>query len=138
MQVMKYEGRQPLSYWVFLICGLLITSISLIAMNATQNKAIMQLFSGIGVLFLIIGGVKFFLEKGRKAEERLATRLGGVDLNRTVQNIERKYGQTNPQQQSAAQQGPQARKQPELIRCPRCQTLNYDHSNFCHMCGYRL
>jgi hypothetical protein len=116
------NGRTPIHYGVFLVAGLLITVISLLTLRTTENPEAMQLFAGIGGLFLVIGIGKFFLRKIKdvgEAEKGLENRIAGGMLNPTP--------------------APQPKQTPKpIIVCSRCETRNYASSNYCHMCGLRL
>ena len=127
------QGRKPMPYWIFLVAGALVTVVSLITIFTVENSSNgMKLFLATGIIFLLIGAFKFFTQKtdGQTPEQRLATRVMDVNLNKAVRTIQRQHDKEYRQ--------PDQKRPPELIRCQRCQTLNYDHSNYCHMCGYRV
>lgn len=107
-------GRSSIHYGVFLVAGLLVTSISLVTLSqgTAVSEEAMQIFAGIGAIFLAIGVGKFVVKKIRdikKNEKQLENKIAGVKI-----------------------------QQKTVISCPRCGTSNYSTSNFCHMCGARL
>ena len=127
------QGKQPLPYWIFLAAGVIVTALALITLKTSggDNNG-MRLFAAAGVIFILIGVFKYVTEKkdGQTPEQRVAGRVMDVNINKAVRTIERQHNRQYHK--------PREKKPPELIRCHRCQTLNYDHSNYCHMCGYVL
>ena len=126
MKRVNVEKRTPLSYWAFLIPGLLLIIVSSIVLiiNFEDNPA-MRLFLYIGIFFLIIGIIKFLIKKYNKgslikAEEKFASRLAQIPDK-----------PSKPQLHSE-------KKSPAIINCSRCGAKNYSSSNFCHMCGKKL
>lgn len=112
------QGRSSIHFGVFLVAGLLVTSISLVTLNqgTAASPEAMQLFAGIGGLFFLIGLAKFIAKKIKDisaGEKELENKIAGINMQR-----------------------PQAKK--VVISCPRCGAKNYSTSNFCHMCGLRL
>lgn len=107
------QGRSSIHYGVFLVAGLLITSIALftVTYGNTENPAAMQLFAGIGGLFILIGFAKWLskrLSNLRRAEKDLENRIAGGNLT-----------------------------EKKIIAC-NCGARNYSTSNFCHMCGEKI
>ena len=114
--------RTPLHYGIFLVAGVLITLIALLTLRTTENPEAMQLFAGIGGLFILIGIVKLLIKKlsdVEKGEKQLENKMAGGMLEPTPA----------PQPQRPGK---------EILTCARCQAKNYSSSNFCHMCGLRL
>jgi len=127
------EGRRPIHYGIFLAVGLIIAGMSGFSLmySKESNQAAMQLFFGIGLLFLIIGIIKFIVKKVSQVsdnEEKFKKELSGInEINREERKIKREIKQKNP---SASPN--------TIITCPRCNARNYNISNYCHMCGLRL
>jgi hypothetical protein len=129
MKRVVVEKRTPLSYWAFLIPGLFIVLVSALSLifNSTNNPA-MKLFLYIGILFLIIGIIKFLVKnynKGAlaKSEEKFASRLSGMPQKNLI---------------SSSSLNEKFNKSPVVLTCSRCGAKNYSSSNFCHMCGKKL
>lgn len=123
------QGRKPIHYGIFLGAGLLmvlVSGASLIFSSGVRQEA-MQLFLGIGGLFLLIGIIKFIMNKVTTISEneaRFEKRVSGVE---EIDKAEKKM-----QSQS------QAQGVPTVVVCSRCEARNYSSSNYCHMCGLRL
>ena len=114
--------RTPLHYGIFLVAGVLIVIVALLTLRTTENPEAMQLFAGIGGLFILIGVVKFLVKKMtdvKQGEKQLENRMAGGMLEPTPA----------PKPKREAK---------EILTCARCQAKNYSTSNFCHMCGLRL
>lgn len=127
------EGRRPLHYGVFLGAGGLMTIIAGFSLIASRdvNQAAMQLFLGVGLLFVLIGVIKLIMRLVSSAsdnEKKLRNKMSGVDeIDREEARMARESRKANTQAQKTS-----------IIVCPHCQTRNYSVSNFCHMCGARL
>jgi len=127
------KGKRPLHYGIFLSAGALISGISGYSINFTNtsNKASMKLFFGVGLIFLLIGIIKFIVKKISQIsdnEKKFKANMSGIDkINREERNMSKKYNK----------EGDQKFENP-IISCPRCGTNNYRSSNYCHICGLRL
>ena len=94
----------------------------------------MQLFMVIGGIFIIIGVIKFFIQKEPKVkplrdEENFARQVSGVGY---IDKKEEKIFKNMPK-------GSQTPKNiPTIIYCKNCRAKNYNTSHFCHICGARL
>lgn len=127
------EGRRPIHYGIFLAVGVIMAGMSGFSLMFSQgaNHAAMQLFLGIGLLFLLMGVIKFIIKKVSQVsdnEEKFRKKLSGVgEINREERKMSRNAKQKNPPATPN-----------NIISCPRCQARNYGSSNYCHMCGLRL
>ncbi|MFW6378901.1 MAG: hypothetical protein ACOCZV_02665, partial [Nanoarchaeota archaeon] len=142
--------RQRLSFWVFLIAGVLISGYSMLVrlISEESNDAAMMFFFYIGVGFIVIGLLKLLFKRLSgspiaKQEERFASKLGGVDQidkdeatlrKEKVESLRKRREEIFPKSDSAlrqsqsSQQQPRQRSQPAIIACPHCNTKNYTTS----------
>lgn len=126
--------RKPLHYGVHLGIGLFILIVSFITMSSSDNPAIMQIFAVVGGIFVLIGIIRFFIQKEPKIkpkrdEENFARRVSGVSaIDRREEEILRNLekDRNNP------------KNIPTIIYCNKCRAKNYNTSRFCHLCGERL
>lgn len=127
------EGRRPIHYGIFLAVGIIIASMSGVSLTVSNesNHAAMQLFFGIGLLFLLIGIIKFIIKKVSQVsdnEKEFRKDISGVrEINHEERIMARDAKQINT---------PVIPN--KIIFCPRCNAKNYSSSNYCHMCGLRL
>ena len=127
------EGRRPLHFGIFLAVGAIISGVAGFSLLFSEevNHAAMQLFLGIGLLFLLIGVIKLIVKVVSSTsanEKKFRERMSGVDqINREERRMSRESKLANAQATKST-----------IISCPRCQTKNYSASNYCHMCGLRL
>jgi len=126
--------RKPLHYGVHLGVGAFILIVSLATMYSSDNPALMQIFAIVGGIFLIIGIIKFFIQrepsfKPEKEEETFARRISGVS------NIDRKEERIFKDIKKDIHS---PNNIPTIIYCSNCRAKNYNTSRFCHICGQRL
>ena len=157
MKCVIVEKRTPLSEWAFIIPGsliVLITSILLIT-KVSEHPNAMKLFLYIGIIFLVIGIIKFLIKNYNKnalkgSEEKFASKLAGFPQNKN-ENKNYSYDKSNERikqaqghnkennmQQKTTQRIEEVKKTvPSIISCSRCGK-NYSLSNFGNMCVKKL
>lgn len=133
--------KQSVPPWILIVVGTAVAGISLYTVWFTnnENKAAMQLFAFVGIVFLVYGLIRYIIQRVSsskvnivKEEEHFAQHLAGTD------KIDEKEKRIQRQVQQIQQQKEFARQTPSIIKCPVCGTSNYSTSRFCHMCGYRF
>lgn len=69
--------EQPLPYWIYLGAGVLISGYATFVIYGTnvKNTAAMQLFFWVGCVFIAVGAIKYFLQRGDN-EKPVKTKAG--------------------------------------------------------------
>ena len=134
------QGQKPLHYGIFLASGGIISIISayILLFTNSPTKNSIRLFLYIGGLFMFIGLIKLAILKFKQfknKEEKFSEHLAGIDsIEKREKEIKNKFSNN----QTTKQNNVGSKSPNKIITCPRCQTLNYISSNYCHMCGTRL
>mgnify|MGYP000996367220 FL=1 len=132
--------RKPLDPKVHFIVGVLISGFAgyILLFTKLDDKSVMQLFLYIGLGFIALAfikkGIKYIRGGGlKKDEEALATRISQVPESN--QEKDQRAYQEQVQRQNQLQE---KQNKPSIVVCQLCATRNYNTSNYCHMCGYKL
>lgn len=142
--------------WMYIGVGLIVSGMSgyiykFVPKNGQPNNA-MALFFFVGLIFLVIGIIKLILNRMDKKQHqknlkelhsRMQQQKNPNHQSKIIHNnLNRQNQQHNHQhnihQNSGHQHQSSNNRNFTIIRCSRCNTRNYTHSNFCHMCGNKL
>lgn len=145
--------RKRLSFWVFLIAGILIAGYSWIVRASldTANEEAMTFLSFfyVGLVFIVIGLLKLLFKRSSsagKGEKQFAERLGGVDkIDKTEAELLKEkreklkansgdhFGNVKSRKKSGSQ-GDGSQQQQAQEQSPR-QDSQQPHIIFCPNCG---
>jgi hypothetical protein len=115
--------NKPLSPWVLIVIGAVISSYAaFIREKSPDASSSMILFVYVGGVIALFGLIRLLIR---------------VLSSSTLAKSEEKFAESfthvpNQPAQNNNNQGP------VIIYCPKCGTKNYNTSNFCHICGFKL
>jgi ABC-type nickel/cobalt efflux system permease component RcnA len=124
------EGHIDLPWQAYVAVGAIIAGIAFFVRHKNPSNNSMTLFLWIGVALLLWGiGKLAFVRYFKKEEEILKKEETSYAAQLAKQQASWQHQQQVQQQHPA---------QHNLLPCPKCGTVHYSVSNFCHRCGSRL
>ena len=116
VSVMKGDSIPPLA-WV--IIGVIMAGYAWLTLHKTNNES-MNLFIYIGILFVILGVIKYLLSLRKKPSKKTSSHHEAHQVHHPAQTHQQHHIHH------------------KIIICPVCGAKNYSTSNYCHMCGAKL
>ncbi len=107
------KGRKGIPPWLLIMLGGIIATYASFINGRMDGSASMKVFIYVGLAIGVFGlgkiVFKWWKEKGKNSEEKVAEKLAGLP-----------------------------EKAPRIVFCSKCGAKNYNTSHFCHMCGLKL